>query len=262
MSTPFQIVTWNVNSIRARLDHLINWLNNHGPDVICLQETKVVDELFPLEEIQEVGYEVHFAGQKSYNGVAILSKHKIEEPWIGFDGDNGDDQKRIIGVTVQDIQIVNVYVPQGSEVTSDKFQYKLEFLKKLDELIRKKFTPDQPIAVVGDINIAPGDGDVVDPVAMAGEVSFHPLEHEALGKIMDFGFSDLFRVFSSEPGQFSWWDYRHGSFRRNKGMRIDLMMVSDALKHCATGCWMDKEERTREKPSDHAPVVGEFSWPG
>ena len=261
MPSPFKLATWNVNSVRARLEHLRIWLQDHSPDVICLQETKVVDEDFPQEEIASMGYQSLFAGQKSYNGVAILAKHPIEDPWIGLDGENGDEQKRLVAGTIHGMRVVNVYVPQGSEVDSPKFAYKLSFLEELAAMLKRDFSVDQPLALVGDINIAPAAKDVVDAEAMANQVSFHPLEHEALRRIMDLGFDDLYRRFSQDGGQYSWWDYRQGSFRQNKGMRIDLLLVTEKLASIAIDCWMDREVRAKEKPSDHIPVVGEFAWP-
>lgn len=259
MGKTLTIVTWNVNSLRARMEHLIRWLAEHSPDVVCLQETKVPDELFPLQPLEEAGYQVAFAGQKTYNGVAILSRAPIEQVRIGFEGDNSEEQKRLIAASIGGVWVVNAYVPQGSAVDSPKFAYKLEFLKKLRGYLEAHHDPAENAVLLGDLNVAPHPADVFDAEEMEGEVGFHPSERAGLAEIRDWGFEDLFRRFQPNPGHYSWWDYRQGAFRRNRGLRIDHVWATAPLAERSEGCWIDREERSREKASDHAPVVATFA---
>lgn len=259
MSDNFSIVTWNVNSLRVRQEHVLRWLVDHQPDVLCLQETKVVDDLFPLEPFENIGYGAAVSGQKTYNGVAILARHPIEDVVIGFDGKDSEEQKRLIAAKVGGIHVVNSYVPQGSSLDSPKFAYKLDFLEKLAGYFARRHDPASQLVWVGDINVAPEAEDVFDVQEMEGEVSFHPSEREALEKIRKWGFEDQFRKFEQGGGFYSWWDYRAGAFRRNRGLRIDLIWATGALSSRCLSCWMDREERSRERASDHIPVVATYA---
>lgn len=251
----FSLVTWNVNSLRARQEHVLRWLGDHQPDVVCLQETKVTDDLFPLEPFEALGYGAAISGQKTYNGVAIFSRHPMEDIRVGFDGDGGEEQKRLIAASVCGVRVVNSYVPQGSSLDSPKFAYKLDFLEQLAAYFGSRHDPGERLAWVGDINVAPEPEDVFDVEEMEGQVSFHPSEREALRRIREWGFEDQFRKFEQAAGFYSWWDYRAGAFRRNRGLRIDQIWVTAALARCCVSCWMDREERSQERASDHIPVV-------
>ena len=252
-----KIATWNVNSIRVRLPHITDWLSTQQPDVLCLQETKVIDELFPAEALQEVGYESIYCGQKTYNGVAILSKSTAEDvlrqPEI-----LKDEQQRCIIATFDNIRVINVYVPNGSEVGADKYQYKLRWLKQLHAHLKKELKLYERLAIVGDYNIAPEDNDVHDPEAWQGSVLVSDKERDAFQGMIAMGLVDLFRQFEQEEGSYSWWDYRAAAFRRNRGLRIDHILCSETLSQQCHSCVIDKEPRSWEKPSDHAPVIAEF----
>lgn len=252
-----KIATWNVNSIRVRLPHIIDWLSKQQPDVLCLQETKVVDELFPAEALQEVGYESIYCGQKTYNGVAILSKSTAEDVLRQPDVLK-DEQKRCIVATIDNIRVVNVYVPNGSEVGSDKYQYKLQWLKQLHAHMTKELKLYEQLVIVGDYNIAPEDSDVHDPKAWQGSVLVSKKERDAFQAMIAMGLVDVFRQFEQEQDSYSWWDYRAAAFRRNRGLRIDHILCSEPLSQQCHSCVIDKEPRSWEKPSDHAPVIAEF----
>lgn len=258
MKDTLSIVTWNVNSLRARMEHVTRWLDDHQPDVLCLQETKVADDQFPFEPLQQLGYQAAISGQKSYNGVAIVSRLPLEDVFVGFHGDGREEQKRLIAATVKGIRVVNAYVPQGSAVDSPKFAYKLEFLEQLAQYFATRHDPEQELAWVGDINVAPRADDVFDAEEMEGEVCFHPAEREALERIRQWGFHDQFRKFEQRSGFYSWWDYRAAAFRRNRGLRIDLIWASEPLSRRSVSCWMDREERVRGRASDHIPVMAAF----
>ncbi|MDM8566717.1 exodeoxyribonuclease III [Candidatus Halobeggiatoa sp. HSG11] len=249
----FKIATWNVNSVRVRLPQLLDWLAVNKPDIIALQETKVTDDLFPSVEIEANGYEVIFAGQKTYNGVAILSKQKAKD--IITDLPNLDDpQRRVLGATYQDIRILNLYVPNGTSLESDKYQYKLNWLKHLHNYVQTAIKQHEKLIILGDFNIAPTDDDVYDPKVWVNRIIVSPKERAALQDLLDLGLRDCFRLF--EQDGFSWWDYRHGGFQRNRGLRIDLILASTGL-NCTT-CTIDTTLRGLERPSDHAPVVAIF----
>ncbi|MBI3820957.1 MAG: exodeoxyribonuclease III [Planctomycetes bacterium] len=253
-----KIATWNVNSIRARQERVIAWLQKANPDVACLQETKVEDAIFPREPFEALGYRCEIFGQKSYNGVAILTKEPATDAERGFPDDGPDAHKRLIAATVGGVRIINIYVPNGESPESEKFKFKQEWLRKLEIWLRERHDPKTPTVLCGDFNIAPADIDVHDPEKWRGKVLFHPLEHEALNAIFKLGLKDAFRDLHSEPGLFSWWDYRGGAFHRGWGLRIDLMLMNDALaKHCKS-IDIDREERKGAQPSDHAPVVAEI----
>jgi len=251
------IATWNVNSINARLPLLLDWLQEHQPDVVCLQETKATHDKFPVEPLAALGYHLAYIGQKTFNGVAILSKTEIVDVNKGLPGDGEDAQKRLIMATVNNIKIINAYIPNGSEVGSEKFAYKLAWLDKLQTLLKEQYDPKQLVLLCGDFNIAPEERDVFSVQEMTNQVGFHPDEHQALQKVKDWGFVDAFRLHNQET-EFSWWDYRAVSFRRNRGLRIDHIWVSEPLAKLCTTCWIDKVPRGWEKPSDHTPVIARF----
>ena len=255
----WKLATWNVNSIRTRLPLLLEWLEEHNPDVVCLQETKVEDQLFPVLELRQSGYECAFYGQKSYNGVAILSKHPIEDVKTGFRNGYDQDNARLISATVSEVRVINVYVPQGQNTESEKFIYKLTFFEELIQEIKTENFADGLLAIMGDFNIAPKAEDVTNPEAMQNKVSFHPKEHELLTKLTDLGLDDLFRKFDTRPGQFSWWDFRTRGFERDEGMRIDYILGNSVLTSSCQACIIDKGAREQDRPSDHAPVIGEFN---
>lgn len=249
-----KIATWNVNSLRVRLPQVLQWLAAAQPDVLALQETKTVDEQFPLAELQAAGYTAVFAGQKTYNGVAILSKTPAVE--VTSDIPTLDDpQRRILAATINGVRVVNLYVVNGAEVGSDKYAYKLDWLAKVTAWLQQQVVEYPKLVVLGDFNIAPDDRDVHDPAAWAGKILCSDAERRALQEIQALGLRDVFRQFAQPESSFSWWDYRAGGFRRNLGLRIDLILVSEALS--CTACLIDREPRTWEKPSDHAPVVAE-----
>jgi exodeoxyribonuclease-3 len=252
-----KIATWNVNSLKVRLDHVLDWLAAEKPDVLALQETKTVDENFPAEQIEAAGYQAAFAGQKTYNGVAILSLAPGEEVVTELPGLD-DPQRRILASTIEGVRVLNVYVPNGKEVGSDKYVYKIDWLEELRGYVATELSRHQRLVVLGDFNIAPEDRDVHDPEAWRGKILCSDSERAALGALLDVGLSDLFRRFEQEERLFSWWDYRMLAFRRNHGLRIDLILGSKSLAEACTSCRIDKEPRRRERPSDHTPVVAEF----
>jgi len=251
----FKIATWNVNSLRIRLPQLLDWLKEHQPQVMALQETKVPDELFPHAEFEAVGYHSLFAGQKTYNGVALLSRMPGSEVITDLPGWN-DLQRRILGVTYDPIRILNLYVPNGASVSSDKYDYKLHWLKYLYDYVKISLETNPHLVILGDFNIAPQDVDVYDPKAWQGKIMVSPPEREALQNLLNLGLSDTFRLFEQPERSFSWWDYRAAAFRRNLGVRIDLILASHSLK--CQSCTIDTQLRTLERPSDHAPVIATF----
>jgi exodeoxyribonuclease III len=253
-----KIASWNVNSLKVRLPHVLDWLSEHQPDILGLQETKTIDENFPIKEIEAAGYQAVFAGQKTYNGVAVLSKKPAADIITDLPGLD-DPQRRVLGTTIGDVRFLNLYVPNGSEVGSEKYDYKLEWLSKLAAYIKKQLEQYKKMVVVGDFNIAPDDRDVHDPEAWHEKILCSTPERNALKKLVDLGLSDTFRLFDQEEKLFSWWDYRAAGFRRNNGLRIDLVLSSPALAEKCTASYIDKEPRKLERPSDHAPVVAEFS---
>lgn len=252
-----KLATWNVNSIRARLPHVLDWLERQRPDVACLQETKVPDEEFPKLELQAAGYAVLHAGQKGYNGVATLTRLPATDVLNEAPGLDGA-QKRFLAATIAGVRVVNVYVPNGERVGSLKYAYKLEWLEALAAWLAAELERHERLAIVGDFNIAPEDRDVYEPKLWRNQVLFSEPEREALHRLLGLGLVDVFRRFVSEAGHYTWWDYRAGAFRRNQGLRIDHVLASPALAAQAKSCFIDREPRGREKPSDHAPVVAEF----
>jgi len=253
-----KIATWNVNSLKVRLGQVLDWLAAETPDVLALQETKTVDENFPVEQIQAAGYLASFAGQKTYNGVATLSLAPGEETAADLPG-LVDPQRRILASTIDGVRVLNVYVPNGQEVGSEKYAYKLDWLEKLRGYLEAELSRHTRLVVLGDFNIAPDDRDVHDPEQWRGKILCSDPERAALRALLDLGLSDLFRLFDQEERLFSWWDYRMLAFRRNHGLRIDLMLGSKALAETCTSCRIDKEPRKLERPSDHTPVVAEFN---
>ena len=257
-----KIASWNVNSLKVRLPQLLQWLTGECPDVVGLQETKLTDDKFPLAEIEAAGYHVAFAGQKTYNGVAVLSRHDTVGAATDIITDLPglqDPQRRVMGATIGDLRFLDLYVPNGSEVGSDKYEYKLGWLQKCHSYIEDQLRQHERFAVVGDFNIAPEDADVHDPDGWRGQVLFSGPERQAFQGLIGLGLTDTFRLFEQEPATFSWWDYRMGAFRRNRGLRIDHVLVSQALERVCSGSRVDREPRTWERPSDHAPVIAEFS---
>ncbi|HEY5807985.1 MAG TPA: exodeoxyribonuclease III [Povalibacter sp.] len=252
-----QIATWNVNSLRVRLPQLTEWLAKNPVDVIALQETKCPDEGFPFIEIEALGYHAVAHGQKSYNGVAILSKLPVEDVVRDMPGYT-DEQRRVLSATIGGVRIVNVYVPNGQAVDSPKYQYKLVWLEALRVFLRDELARHPRLLMLGDFNIAPEDRDVHDPVAWAGQVLCSEPERAALRGLFNAGLTDVYRRFEQPERMFSWWDYRMLGFRRNHGLRIDLLLASSQLSEICDACHIDKEPRRLERPSDHAPVVGAF----
>ena len=255
-----KVATWNVNSIRTRMPLLLQWLEQHRPDIVCLQETKVEDGFFPQQELMLAGYEAVFSGQKTYNGVAILSKYPFEAVRYGFVDGYDAENKRFIAAQILGIWILNVYVPQGASLDSPKFSYKLQFFKKLLDEVQESYPLDAPLLLVGDYNIAPDARDVADAEAMAGQVSFHPKEHALLAELKDAPLADVFRHFHKEAAHYTWWDFRTRGFEKNEGMRIDHIWASASLLPHCQGCWIDGENRAQPKPSDHAPVLAEITF--
>ncbi len=251
------IATWNVNSLKVRLPHLLEWLGQNQPDIIALQETKLVDAQFPQEAIRDAGYNVVFSGQPTYNGVALLAKHTIDDAEMAFP-DWADPQKRLIAATIKGIRIINVYVPNGAAVDSDKYQYKMAWLDQLHRYTAQQLKHHPRLIMLGDFNIAPKDEDVHDPAAWQGQVLVSPDERKHFFALLDLGLQDTFRLFDQPPKIYSWWDYRMLAFRRNHGLRIDHILASEAMAATCQHCIIDKAPRKQERPSDHTPVVAEF----
>jgi len=252
-----RISTWNVNSLRVRMEHLGRWLADNAVDAIALQELKLADEHFPRAEIEALGLHAACYGQKTYNGVAILSRAEPRDIAMGIPGDN-DPQRRVIAATIGAVRLVNVYVPNGQAVDSEKYTYKLAWLERLRAYLAALLAEHEHVLVVGDFNIAPEDRDVHDPAAWEGSVHVSAPEREALARIATLGFSDLFRQFDQPAKSWSWWDYRMNAFRRDHGLRIDLMLASNALARRCTACHIDRSPRSWDRPSDHAPVTAVF----
>ena len=253
-----KIATWNVNSMNVRLPHVLEWLQSHEPDVLVLQEIKQVTEKFPTEALAEAGYQSLASGQKTYNGVAVISKQPANDPVTDFP-DLEDPQRRVLATTVGDVRVIDLYVPNGSEVGSEKYDYKLGWLAALRNFLETELATHENVVVLGDFNIAPADADVYDPEKWGDAILCSPKERDALAALIDLGLTDVFRKFEQPEGTFSWWDYRAAGFRRNAGLRIDLILTSSSMTERCTASYVDKEPRAWERPSDHAPVVAEFS---
>lgn len=252
-----KIATWNINSLNVRLPQVLSWAGAHAPDVLALQETKITDENFPLVDIDAEGYRAVFSGQKTYNGVSILSRIPIEHVDTDFP-DLETDERRTIAATIRGVRVVNLYVVNGQSVGSEKYAYKLKWLDAVADYLRAQIDQWGDVVVVGDFNIAPEDRDVHDPEAWREQILCSTPERQALTKIFKLGFHDVFRKFDQDEKSFSWWDYRAAAFRRNMGLRIDLILATDRLRDACVDCHIDKMPRKNERPSDHAPVVAEF----
>ena len=253
-----KIASWNVNSLNVRLPHVIAWVEAAEPDVLALQEIKQTDDKFPAAELREIGFEAAWSGQKTYNGVAVLARQKLTDPVTDVPGLD-DPQRRILAVTVADVRVINLYVVNGKEVGSDKYEYKLEWLRHVTNYVESQLAEHENVVVLGDFNIAPEDRDIHDPDAWHEKILCSTPEREALQKMMDLGLTDTFRMFDQAERSFSWWDYRAAGFRRDLGMRIDLVLASNAMAQRCTAASIDKEPRRQERPSDHTPAIAEFS---
>ncbi len=257
------IATWNVNSIRTRLSQIIEWINNVNPDILCLQETKVTDDCFPFESFEKLGFSVEVYGQKSYNGVAIISKIKAENVKKGFYGckDYGQnieifqDQKRLISADINGIKIINVYVPNGSSIESDKFEYKINWLNCLASFVEEQEKKGEIICLMGDFNVAPSNLDIHDPKKYEGGIMASELERNALNNVLKERLIDSFRIFEKNYGHWSWWDYRNNAYELNKGWRIDHIYISRGLSSKLKSSVIDSSPRANLRPSDHAPVM-------
>lgn len=252
-----KVASWNVNSLKVRLDQVLQWIDVHRPDVLGLQETKLRDEHFPVEAIREIGYFPAFVGQPTYNGVALLSATEPTDIVTGVPGFE-DEQKRVIAGMIDGVRIINLYVVNGKAVGSDKYAYKLRWLEAVTAWVADEMKSHDKVVVMGDFNIAPDDRDVHDPEAWHERILCSTPERDALGAMLALGLKDTFRLFDQEEGIWSWWDYRAAAFRRGMGLRIDLVLASNALAENCTAAFVDKEPRRHERPSDHAPAVAEF----
>jgi exodeoxyribonuclease-3 len=253
-----KVATWNVNSLNVRLPHVLAWCADAQPDILGLQETKLIDEKFPVQELADAGYDVAFSGQPTYNGVALLSRLGPAEDVVTDIPALEDPQRRIIAGTFGDLRVINLYVVNGKEVGSDKYAYKLHWLERVTDWIASEMERHEQVVVMGDFNIAPDDRDVHDPEAWEGGILCSEPEREALQSILGLGLTDTFRLFEQPEKTFSWWDYRRVAFRRNAGLRIDLVLASKALSDRCARAWIDKEPRRQERPSDHTPAIAEF----
>ena len=255
---PITLATWNVNSLKVRLTHLLDWLGTHRPDIVCLQETKLIDDLFPLTVLADAGYSSVFSGQKTYNGVALLTRSDTLPPpadvVVALPGGFDDVQKRLIAASVGPLRVVGAYFPNGQSVGSDKYEYKLRWIGALREWLRAEMQRHPLLALAGDFNIAPEDRDVHDPKVWAGQVLFSEPEKQAFRDLQGLGLVDSFRLFEQPERSYTWWDYRMLAFRRKMGLRIDHILLSPELARRCTACTIDVEPRRREQPSDHAPV--------
>jgi exodeoxyribonuclease-3 len=252
-----KIATWNVNSLNVRLPHVLEWLGANTPDVLVLQELKQVTEAFPGDALAELGYASIASGQKTYNGVAVISRSAPLDPVFEFPGFE-DSQRRVLGATVDGVRIIDLYVPNGQSVGSEKYAYKLGWLGALHGFLEDELTRHDKLVVLGDFNIAPADDDVYDAEKWGDGILCSPREREALNSLIALGLTDVFRKFEQPEKSFSWWDYRAAGFRRNAGLRIDLVLTSAAMTASCSASYIDREPRTWERPSDHAPVIAEF----
>ena len=253
----FRVGTWNVNSLRVRLPHLLAWLAENPIDALALQETKLPDADFPTAELAAHGWHAVFSGQRTYNGVAILSREVPVDVAAGIPGFD-DEQRRVLAATVRGVRVIDVYVPNGQTVGSEKFAYKLRWLAALRDFVAAELARHERLVLLGDFNVAPEDRDVHDPKAWEGSVHVSPPERAALAALTATGLEDCFRLFEQPEKSYSWWDYRMMAFRRNAGLRIDLILASPAIARKCASCHIDKSPRKLERPSDHAPVVAAF----
>ncbi len=255
-----KIATWNVNSIRARLSRVVPWLQEHSPDIVCMQETKVVDDQFPKELLEDEGYNLMVSGQKTYNGVAVLAQHQIENVITELpDPSTADEkEKRVLGCCIEDFMILNLYVPNGREVGHDHFHYKLAWMKRVRQLLEESYDANEKVVVTGDFNITFDDRDVHDPERYHEKIHCSTPERDALRDLMAFGLHDGLRKFHEEGGIYTWWDYKTRGFSRDHGLRIDHFLLSQKALDACDNVWVDKKERDGNSPSDHAPVLATF----
>lgn len=252
------IATWNVNSLRVRLEQVLAWLQEHQPDVLALQEIKMTDDLFPLEAFTALGYHVAVSGQPTYNGVAIVSRVPLVDVVVGIPGYD-DPQKRVVAATVAGLRVICVYVPNGASVDSDKYDYKLQWFEQLLGYVKNTLAVHPQTVILGDYNIAPEDRDVHDPIAWQGQVLVSAKERACFAALLTLGFSDTFRALAPEDNSYTWWDYRMNAFKRNRGLRIDHILGTKDVMARAKSCVIDKLPRTWERPSDHTPVILQLS---
>ncbi len=252
------IATWNVNSIRTRLDRVTDWIGRNSPDVLCLQELKVSDDLFPEETFENLGYKCVVHGQKTYNGVAILAKSEPKEIEKGLKDSGLDTQARLVSVIVDDIRVFSAYFPNGSEVGSEKYEYKLKWISRLKAFLAENYSPDERILICGDTNVARDEKDVENPDKWRESVLFHESARDAFEDLLDWGLVDVFRERHEIGGMYSWWDYRRLSFPKNDGLRLDYILATKPIAGKCSRAQIDRNERKGEKPSDHAPVLAEF----
>lgn len=268
-SRPVKIATWNVNSVRTRLDQVLAWLEQEQPDLLCLQETKVDDPLFPIKAFETAGWQVSFHGQKAYNGVALVSRVPLDDVRFGFSAELPDDpeavelgqQKRVISAVLDGVRVLNLYVPNGSGLKSEKYPYKLSWLSCLRRYVDALSERGEPVCMVGDFNIAPDARDIHDPERLSGGIMASDAERSALQEVLGERLHDVFRVFEPDTGHWSWWDYRTGAWDRDRGWRIDHIYLCDDLLGLAKSCVIHKTVRGNPQPSDHAPVSVELDWP-
>lgn len=253
-----RLAAWNVNSLKVRLPHLLDWLATQAPDIVCLQETKLEDGNFPSQEIAAAGYQAVFSGQKTYNGVALLTRSAATDVVCG-NPHFPDPQKRLLAATVDGVRVICAYFPNGQAVGSEKYAYKLEWLQALERWLAEELAAHPGLALAGDFNIAPEDRDVHDPVAWAGQILCSPPEREAFQRLLMLGLSDSFRLFEQPEKSFSWWDYRMLGFQKNRGLRIDHILLSGPLAERCVAAGIDRAMRKRERPSDHAPVTADLA---
>ena len=254
----FQIATWNVNSLRIRLSRVLEWLESTRPDILALQETKLTDDSFPRDEFCTAGYQAIYSGQKTYNGVATLSKTSASNIIKDLPG-YADPQRRVLCANFNGLAVLNLYVPNGAEIGSDKYTYKLEWFSHLHTYIQELLKNNRRVIILGDFNIAPEDQDVHDPLEWQGKVLVSEPERAEFRRLLSHGLKDSFRLFEQAADSYSWWDYRAASFQRNRGLRIDHILVNTALAENCVGCRIDKSPRSLERPSDHVPVIAEFN---
>ncbi len=253
-----KLATWNINSLNVRLPHVLDWVGTHAPDVLCLQETKLEDAKFPLDALRDAGYQTLFSGQRTYNGVAILSRTAITDATIGIPGLE-DEQKRVLSATISGVRVICAYVPNGENMESPKYQYKMKWLQALRVWLEDELARHPQLAIVGDFNIAPEARDVHDPALWENKIHFTEPERAELNAIFELGLKDSFRLFDQPERSYTWWDYRMMAFRRKMGLRIDHILLSPALATLCTSCTIDVEPRRLERPSDHAPVIADLN---
>jgi exodeoxyribonuclease-3 len=255
-----KIATWNINGINSRIGQVIDWCAAVQPDVLCMQETKCIDTRFPRRRFEAADYEhVVFTGEKAYNGVAIISRYPLEDVTAKLPGVDTDESRRFLSANINGIHVANVYVPHGTRLASDKYRFKLEWLNRLRRYFDERFTTDDDVILCGDLNVAPHELDVWKPQAWAGKMHFTQEERETLINVKRWGFVDVFRHINGEAREYSWWDHFFHSFEKDRGLRIDHIWTSPDLADACTDCWIDKQPRGNEKPSDHAPVIAEFA---